>query len=186
MLSSRRRITASNCANSASAQIRRAAAVFLVEATLFYDADGKLRPPQPDVVIVDNSEIDRAYTAAGIPHRVSSAEHLIRQGYCNPFLLKLVTPQERAAITERCERAAAVRDQDPRPSLPDKQRNAPPRSTPAPTVPPGRASARYDAEGIGRGPDPRLQHGGGFRMSGDEPRSGYITIGGDGYPVRRR
>jgi hypothetical protein len=64
----------------------------LVEAALFYDADGKLQPPRPDVVIVDDSEIDRAYGEAGIPHRVTSAEYLIAQGYRNPFLLKLASP----------------------------------------------------------------------------------------------
>ena len=61
----------------------------LVEATLFYDADGKLQPPQPDILIVEEFELDRAYTAAGIPHRVTTAQFLIRQGYCNPFLFKL-------------------------------------------------------------------------------------------------
>ena len=61
----------------------------LVEATLFYDADGKLQPPQPNVLVVEEFELDRAYTAAGIPHRVSTAQFLIRQGYCNPFLFKL-------------------------------------------------------------------------------------------------
>ena len=50
----------------------------LVEATLFYDADGKLQPPQPNVLVVEESELDRAYTAAGIPHRVSTAQFLIR------------------------------------------------------------------------------------------------------------
>ena len=72
----------------------------LVEATLFYDADGKLQPPQPDIVIVDDSELDRAYTAAGIPHRVTSAQYLIAQGYCNPFLFKLApwTPAARAIL----------------------------------------------------------------------------------------
>ncbi len=29
----------------------------LVEATLFYDADGKLQPPQPDIVIVEESSL---------------------------------------------------------------------------------------------------------------------------------
>jgi hypothetical protein len=37
----------------------------------------------------DDSELDRAYNAAGIPHRVRSPECLIAEGYCNPFLFKL-------------------------------------------------------------------------------------------------
>ena len=95
---------------------------------------------------------------------------LLAKGYVNPFLLKLVTPQERAEITERCTRAAAAQANDPRPPLPGQpgplprhEPNAPPKSSQAPTAPPGRASARYDAEGIGRGPDPRVLHGGGYK-----------------------
>ena len=42
-----------------------------------------------NVVIVEESELDCAYTAAGIPHRVTTAQYLISQGYCNPFLFKL-------------------------------------------------------------------------------------------------
>ncbi len=70
----------------------------LVEGALFYDADGKLLPPRPDIVIVEESELDRAYTAAGISHRVWTPEYLIKQGYCNSFLFKLapwVSPPSR-------------------------------------------------------------------------------------------
>jgi hypothetical protein len=62
----------------------------LVEGTLFYDSDGKLQPPRPDIVIVDGSELDHAYDEAGIPHRVTSAEYLIAQGYCNPVEARAV------------------------------------------------------------------------------------------------
>jgi hypothetical protein len=65
-----------------------------IEATLFYDADGKLLPPLPEIVIVEGSSIDKAYSDAGIEHRVTSPQSLIAKGYCNPFLLKLATPAE--------------------------------------------------------------------------------------------
>jgi hypothetical protein len=89
----------------------------LVEGTLFYDADGRLLPPQPDIVIVDDSALDRAYTAAGMAHRVTSAEFLIKQGYCNAFLFKLApwlsTPSPPIAPTPEPQPASA----DPQPRV---------------------------------------------------------------------
>jgi hypothetical protein len=131
----------------------------LVEATLFYDADGRLQPPQPDIVIVDDSELNRAYNAAGIPHRTTSAPYLIAQGYCNPFLLKLATPAESDLVCDLNEKLAAgvkpPKASAPVPvSRPEDARGAPPTNTGTPTVPRGRASGRYDAEGLGRGEVP--------------------------------
>ncbi len=139
----------------------------LVECTLFYDQDGELMPPLPQLVIVAGSPIDKAYSDAGIAHSVTPAKDLLAKGYVNQFLHKLVTPQERAEIAERCKRAAEAQANDPRPPLPDQprplnrhDRNAPPRSTVTPTAPPGRASARFDAAGFGHGTVPP----GGFKV----------------------
>jgi hypothetical protein len=61
----------------------------LVEGTLFYGSHGELLPPHPDIVIVEGSALDLAYNAAEIPHRVTTAQTLVKQGYCNAFLLKI-------------------------------------------------------------------------------------------------
>ena len=137
----------------------------LVEATLFYGADGKLLPPLPEIVVVNGSPIDQAYTDAGIEHRVTSAQSLIAKGYCNPFLLKLASPAESDLVRDlKAKLAAGVKPPTPSAQAPGRQPRdddgAPPRSTATPAAPPGRASARYDAEGIGRGRVPP----GGFKV----------------------
>jgi hypothetical protein len=137
----------------------------LVEATLFYGADGKLLPPLPEIVVVNGSPIDRAYTDAGIEHRVTSAQSLIAKGYCNPFLLKLATPAESDLIRDlKAKLAAGVKPPTPSAQapgrLPRDDDGVPRQSTATPAAPPGRASARYDAEGIGRGRVPP----GGFKV----------------------
>ena len=141
----------------------------LVEATLFYDADGKLLPPLPEIVVVEGSPIDQAYTDAGIEHRVTSAQSLIAKGYCNPFLLKLATPAESDLVRHlKAKLAAGVKPPGPSAAAPvlrpRHEHGAPSAATGTPTAPPGRASMRYDAEGIGRGPDPRVLHGGGAKV----------------------
>ena len=82
----------------------------LVEATLFYDAEDKLLPPLPEIVIVEGSPIDQAYTEAGIEHRVTSPQSLIAKGYCNPFLLKLATPAESDLVRDLKAKLAAGRE----------------------------------------------------------------------------
>jgi len=128
---------------------------------LFYDQDGELMPPLPELIVVAGSSIDKAYSDAGIVHAVIPAKDLLAKGYVNPFLIKLVPPQERAEIAERCKRTAEARANDPRPAPPGQpgpllrhEPSAPSRSGQAPSAPPGRASARYDAEGLGRGTVP--------------------------------
>ena len=117
-------------------------------------------PPLPELIIVAGSSIDKAYSDAGIVHSVTPAKDLLAKGYFNPFLLKLVTPQERAEAAERCKGAAEAQV-GLRPPLPGQpgslsrhEHNTPPRSSQAPTARPGRASARHDAEGLGRGTVP--------------------------------
>jgi hypothetical protein len=139
----------------------------LVEATLFYDGDGKLLPPLPEIVIVEGSPIDQAYNDAGIEHRVTSPQSLVGKGYCNPFLLKLAGPEESDRVRDlQAKLAAGVTPPPPNapPLQPGNGQTASAPSVAANTPPSGRASARYDAEGIGRGPDPRVLHGGGFRV----------------------
>jgi hypothetical protein len=137
----------------------------LVEATLFYGADGQLLPPLPEIVVVNGSPIDQAYTDAGIEHHVTSAQSLLAKGYCNPFLLKLASPAEDDLVRDlKAKLAAGVKP--PTPSAraavlrPGNEQGAVPRSTATPAAPPGRASARYDAEGLGRGTVPP----GGYRV----------------------
>jgi hypothetical protein len=139
----------------------------LVEATLFHDADGKLLPPLPGIVIVEGSPVDKAYSDAGIEHPVTSPQSLIAKGYCNSFLLRLATPADSDRVRDLQARLAA--GVKPPPSggqvlQPGTNQPKSPRSAAAATAPPGRASARYDAEGLGRGPDPRVLHGGGFKV----------------------
>jgi hypothetical protein len=138
----------------------------LVEATLFYDPDGKLLPPLPEIVIVEGSAIDQAYSDAGIEHRVTSAQSLIAKGYCNPFLLKLASPAEGDLVRDlKAQLAAGVKPPTPSAQAPARRPReddgTSPRPAAIPTAPPGRASARYDAEGIGRGRVPP----GGFKVN---------------------
>ena len=77
---------------------------------MFYDADGKLLPPLPEIVIVEGSPIDQAYSDAGIEHGVTSAQSLIAKGYCNPFLLKLATPAESDLVRDLKAKLAAGRE----------------------------------------------------------------------------
>ena len=132
---------------------------------MFYDADDKLLPPLPEIVIVEGSPIDQAYTGAGFDHRITSARSLIAKGYCNPFLLKLATPAESDLVRDlKAKLAAGVKLPTPTaqsPAVhPKDEKGAAPRPTATSAAPPGRASARYDAEGIGRGTVPP----GGYRV----------------------
>jgi hypothetical protein len=100
---------------------------------------------------------------------VNRAQSLIAKGYCNPFLLKLATPAESDLVRDlKASLAAGVKPAKPSAAAPvfrpRHEHGAPSGSTGTPTAPPGRASTRYDAEGIGRGPDPRVLHGGGAKV----------------------
>lgn len=110
----------------------------LVEGTLFYDSDGSLLPPQPDIVIVDDSELDRAYTAAGIRHQVTSAEFLIKQGFCNAFLFKLAPwlPSPSPQTTPRPEPTSMTAAAPSGPSAPNPQVEDDAEEISAPAKPP--------------------------------------------------
>lgn len=107
------------------------------EVVLFRDADNRLMPPLPDDVVIAGTEQHRAFEDAKIPVTPVRAETLIDEGFANDFLFQLApgykpkksepTPAERKEIAAE----AAI-----------KVANA---------VKEGKASARYDSEGLGRG-----------------------------------
>jgi hypothetical protein len=116
-------------------------------------------------VIVEGSAIDQAYSDAGIEHRVTSTQSLIAKGYCNPFLLKLASTAQSDLVRDlQAKLAAGVKPPTPGAQAlgrrPRDDDGVPRQSTATPAAPPGRASARYDAEGIGRGMVPP----GGFKV----------------------
>jgi hypothetical protein len=81
----------------------------------------------------------------------------------------LATPAESDLVRDlKAKLAAGVKPPTPSAAAPvlrpRHEHGAPSASTGTPTAPPGRASTRYDAEGIGRGPDPRVLHGGGAKV----------------------
>jgi hypothetical protein len=80
-------------------------------------------------------------------------------------LLKLATPTESDLVRDlKAKLAAGVKPPTasarPLGPLPRDDDGVPRQSTATPAAPPGRASARYDAEGIGRGTVPH----GGFKV----------------------
>ena len=109
-----------------------------------------------------------------MPFLSASQRSLLRAvaglGYCNPFLLKLATPAESDLVRDlQAKLAAGVKPPTPSAAAPvlrpRHEHGAPSASTGTPTAPPGRASTRYDAEGIGRGLEPRAQYAGGYRVT---------------------
>jgi hypothetical protein len=72
----------------------------LVECVYFFDETGKLLPPLDGIVIVAGSSADRLYNEAGIQHTTTPASDLIREGYCNDFLLRMATPADQTLVDE--------------------------------------------------------------------------------------
>jgi hypothetical protein len=79
----------------------------LVEAVLFYSEAGQLLPPLDGIVIVTGSPIHQAYREAGIEVQTTPASDLIREGYCNEFLLKLATPADQPLVNQLREKLKA-------------------------------------------------------------------------------
>jgi hypothetical protein len=109
----------------------------LRNVTLFYDAEGNLLPPLPDDVVVAGTRQARAFEDAGIQVQAVRAETLLDEGFENDWLRELAPawkpkPKPKAATVSKEEAAAAA----------EKVSKA---------IPPGRASAHYDSENIGRG-----------------------------------
>jgi hypothetical protein len=117
--------------------------------TLFRDSDNKLLPPLPSDVVIAGSRQHLAFSDAQIPVEAVRAETLLDEGYQNPELYELApawkpkkpkppTDAERAEIAKQA--ATEMAKEKPYRSMDDR------------------------AEGIGPGPDPRVQHGGGRRV----------------------
>jgi hypothetical protein len=125
------------CANSDEFD-KRFRRKLLRSVTLFRDADGRLLPPLPDDVVVAGTLQARAFEDAGIEVGLVRAETLLDEGFENDWLRKLAPgwkpkPKPAPAIVPKEQAATAAA------------------AKVAKSVPPGRASAHYDSENIGRG-----------------------------------
>src|SRR5437588_1783906 len=134
------------CANSDEFD-KRFRRKLLRNVTLFRDTEGKLLPPLPDDVIVAGTVQARAFEDAGIEVKVVRAEILLDEGFENDWLRELAPawkpkPKPKPATIPKEEAAAQAVEKM------------------AKAVPPGKASARYDAENIGYG----TPKGGGYRV----------------------
>jgi hypothetical protein len=110
----------------------------LRRVALFYDAAGNLLAPLPDDVIVAGTRQARAFEDAGMAVTLVRAETLLDEGYENDWLRELAPawkpkpkPKPAPVSKEAAATAAAERV--------------------AQSIPPGRVSAHYDSENIGRG-----------------------------------
>ena len=124
------------CANSEEFD-KRFRKKLLRDVTLFRDADGKLLPPLPDDVVVAGTPQARAFEDGGIEVTLVRAETLIDEGFENDFLFALAPTHKRKPGPQPAplSRAAAAKAVAAKIAI----------------VPPGKASAHYDSENIGRG-----------------------------------
>lgn len=125
------------CANSDEFD-KRYRKKLLRNVTLFRDAEGKLLPPLPDDVVVAGTRQARAFEDAGIQVEVVRAETLLDEGFEDHWLRELAPnwkpkPKPKAATVPKEETATQAAEKV------------------AKAIPPGRASAHYDSENIGRG-----------------------------------
>jgi hypothetical protein len=134
------------CANSDEFD-KRFRKKLLRQVTLFRDMEGNLLPPLPDDVVVAGTPQARAFEDAGIEVKLVRAETLLDEGFENDWLRELAPtwkPKPKAAPATVSKEQAAT-------AAAEKV---------AKSIPPGRASAHYDSENIGRGtPKP-----GGYRI----------------------
>ena len=134
------------CANSEEFD-KRFRKKLLRIVTLFRDAEGKLFPPLPDDVVVAGTLQARAFEDAGIEVKLVRAETLIDEGFENDFLFELAPTHKRKPKPQ------------PKPA-PLSKEAAKAQAAKIASAPPGKASARYDSENLGRGtPKP-----GGFKV----------------------
>jgi hypothetical protein len=117
------------------------------QVTLFRDMEGNLLPPLPDDVVVAGTPQARAFEDAGIEVKLVRAETLLDEGFENDWLRELAPnwkpkPKPNPAIVSKEQAVTAAAEKI------------------AKSIPPGRASAHYNSENIGRGtPKP-----GGYRI----------------------
>lgn len=108
----------------------------LREVVLFHDAEGKLLAPLQDDVVVAGSRQAREYEDAGIEVKLVHPTTLLDEGFENDWLREL---------------APNYKHQPPKPEKVEEVVEAEVVVVHKPAEPPGKASARYDAEGLGRG-----------------------------------
>ena len=125
------------CANSDEFD-KRFRRKLLRNVTLFRDTEGKLLPPLPDDVIVAGTVQARAFQDAGIEVQVVRAETLLDEGFENDWLRELAP----AWKPKPKPKPAAIPKEEAATQAAEKMANA---------ITPGRASADYDSERLGRG-----------------------------------
>lgn len=125
------------CADSAEFD-RKFRKKLLREVVLFRDTEGKLLSPLPDDVVVAGTRQARAFEDAGIKVELVRAETLIDEGFENDFLFDLAPSHKRKPKPE------------PAP-MPKEEAARLAAEKVAKAAPPGKASARYDAENLGHG-----------------------------------
>lgn len=127
------------CANSDEFD-KRFRKKLLRNVTLFRDTDGKLLPPLPDDVVVAGTPQARAFEDAGIEVKVVRAETLLDEGFENDWL-RALAPTWKPKSKPKPDGPAMTKE-DAATAAAEKV---------AKSIPPGRASARYDSENLGRG-----------------------------------
>jgi hypothetical protein len=110
----------------------------LRSVTLFRDTEGNLLPPLPDDVVVAGTRQARAFEDAGIEVKLVRAETLLDEGFENDWLRELAPawkskPKPKPVTVSKEDAATAAAEKI------------------AKCIPPGRASAHYNSENIGRG-----------------------------------
>lgn len=109
----------------------------LRDVVLFYDTEGKLLAPLQDDVIVAGTDQHRAFQDAGIEVTVVHPTTLLDEGFENDFLRELAPNYKRKLKPEKKVEEVIEAEVVEVVQKPVEQ--------------PGKASARYDAENIGRG-----------------------------------
>ena len=128
------------CANSADFDSRFCKKL-LRNVTLFRDTEGKLLPPLPDDVVVAGTPQARAFEDAGLEVKLVRAETLLDEGFENDWLRELAPAWKPKLPPPKLDASDMTKE----------QAAAGAAEKVAKSIPPGRASARYDSENIGRG-----------------------------------
>ena len=112
----------------------------LRNVTLFRDTEGKLLPPLPDDVLVAGTPQARAFEDAGVEVTLIRAETLLDEGYANDWLRDLA-PAWKPKSKPKLDKPVITKEEAATTAA----------EKVAKSNPPGRASADYNSENIGRG-----------------------------------
>jgi hypothetical protein len=112
----------------------------LRNVTLFRDTESNLLPPLPDDVVVAGTPQARAFEDAGIEVTLVRAETLLDEGFENEWL-RALAPSWKPKPKPKSDK----------PTLTEEEAAAAAAENLAKSIPPGRASAHYNSENIGRG-----------------------------------